>query len=112
MVGVTDPLNPVPDLIHEAVCRARGCGAPAQWGLLWNNPKLHTPDRRKVWLACDDHRTHLEEYLGVRGLLRGTVPVTELAVAEPPDAEVPAAGAPAADEPLLGGIFGALRDRP
>ncbi|WP_350339501.1 hypothetical protein [Pengzhenrongella frigida] len=105
---MTDPLNPVPDSIHEAVCRARGCGAPAQWGLLWNNPKLHTPDRRKVWLACADHRAHLEEYLGTRGLLRGTVPVTELPVADLPDAGSPTAG----DEPRLGGILGALRDRP
>jgi len=34
-----------------SVCSARGCGKPAQWALLWNNPKIHTPDRRKTWLA-------------------------------------------------------------
>ena len=33
-------------------CSARGCQAPAVWELLWNNPKLHTPERRKTWLAC------------------------------------------------------------
>ena len=29
--------------------------AEARWVLAWNNPKLHTPDRRKTWLACDTH---------------------------------------------------------
>jgi hypothetical protein len=39
------------------------------WALLWNNPKLHTPDRRKVWLACDLHRLSLIDFLGARELL-------------------------------------------
>ncbi len=60
------------------VCSARGCGARAVWGLRWNNPRLHTPGRRKVWLACDAHRDHLETYLSTRGLHRETVPTTEL----------------------------------
>ena len=34
-----------------AICSAKGCQAPAAHELGWNNPKLHTPDRRKVWLA-------------------------------------------------------------
>ena len=58
--GVSDP-----DL-----CSAKGCTAPARWALLWNNPKLHTPDRRKTWLACDEHREHLSDFLGARGFLR------------------------------------------
>ena len=33
--------------------------SPPSWELLWNNPKLHTPDRRKTWLACDEHRQSL-----------------------------------------------------
>src|SRR4051812_16645368 len=33
-------------------CSAKGCRAPAVWALRWNNPKLHTPDHRKTWLAC------------------------------------------------------------
>lgn len=78
MVDVTDLLSPVPDPVDELVCSARGCGAEAQWGLLWNNPKLHTPTRRKVWLACGDHRAHLEQFLGARDFLRGTVAVSEL----------------------------------
>ncbi|TYL55836.1 acetone carboxylase [Nocardioides sp. BGMRC 2183] len=58
------------------VCSAKGCRAPAVWQLLWNNPKLHTPDRRKVWLACDEHRTSLETFLGARNFLKDTVPHT------------------------------------
>ena len=53
---------------------ARGCQAPAAWSLLWNNPKLHTPDRRKSWLACDDHRESLGDFLRARGFLRDVEP--------------------------------------
>lgn len=60
-------------------CSARGCRAAAGWGLRWNNPRLHTPERRKTWLACDEHRITLGEFLAVRGFLRETLPVAELA---------------------------------
>ncbi|MCL3861949.1 hypothetical protein [Actinotalea sp. K2] len=62
----------------QLTCSARGCGAQASWGLRWNNPRLHTADRRKVWLACTDHREHLEQFLGARGFHRDTVPVGDL----------------------------------
>jgi hypothetical protein len=54
------------------LCSAKGCHAPGAWELRWNNPKIHTPDRRKVWLACDDHKQSLGEFLGARGFLRET----------------------------------------
>lgn len=60
------------------LCSSRGCRQSATWGLKWNNPKLHAPDRRKTWLACDEHRERLEAFLTVRGFLRETVPVGEL----------------------------------
>jgi hypothetical protein len=60
------------------VCSARGCRRPASWGLRWNNPKLHTPDRRKVWTACDEHRPELESFLRSRGFLRETIASEEL----------------------------------
>ena len=56
-----------------AICSAKGCQAAAVWELQWNNPKLHTPDRRKVWLACDEHRTSLSDFLGARGFLKDVV---------------------------------------
>ncbi len=55
-------------------CSARGCQADAGWALLWNNPKLHTPDRRKTWLACDAHRETLGDFLRARGFLRDIEP--------------------------------------
>ena len=56
------------------VCSSKGCREPAVHELLWNNPKLHTPDRRKTWLACDDHRESLTQFLSARGFLRETEP--------------------------------------
>ncbi|GJF30887.1 hypothetical protein KNE206_35870 [Kitasatospora sp. NE20-6] len=56
-------------------CSGKGCRSAAVWVLVWNNPKLHTPDRRKTWLACDEHREHLTQFLGVRGFLKEVVPL-------------------------------------
>jgi hypothetical protein len=64
------------------VCSAKGCRRAAAWGLVWNNPRLHTPERRKVWLACDEHREHLASFLSARSFLRDVVPVDELGAGE------------------------------
>lgn len=55
-------------------CSAKGCKSPATWQLLWNNPKLHTPERRKVWLACDEHRDSLTAFLAARSFMKDVVP--------------------------------------
>ena len=69
---------PGPDLLpDELVCSARGCTAPATNDLRWNNPKIHTPDRRKHWLACDEHTASLSAYLSARDLLREVVPLAD-----------------------------------
>lgn len=52
------------------ICSAKGCSAPAVHALQWNNPKIHTPDRRKTWLACDEHLTSLGDFLRARNFLR------------------------------------------
>ncbi len=57
-----------------AICSAKGCQAPAAHELGWNNPKLHTPDRRKVWLACEEHRQSLADFLAARNFLRDVTP--------------------------------------
>ena len=62
----------------ELICSARGCVAPARFELGWNNPKIHTPDRRKVWLACEEHRESLSQFLSMRGFLRETMDAAEL----------------------------------
>jgi hypothetical protein len=56
-------------------CSAKGCSRPAEWQLVWNNPRLHTPDREKVWTACGDHRESLAHHLAVRSFLRRVDPL-------------------------------------
>jgi hypothetical protein len=58
------------------ICSARGCRATAGFELRWNNPKLHPPERRKVWLACADHRETLSAFLDARGFLREVAELT------------------------------------
>ncbi|GAA1719435.1 MULTISPECIES: hypothetical protein [Streptomyces] len=64
------------------ICSAKGCRAPAVWVLAWNNPKLHTPERRKTWLACEEHREYLSEFLGMRGFLKDVVTLAEWSATE------------------------------
>jgi hypothetical protein len=52
--------------VVEQVCSRAGCTMPARWNVNWRNPKIHTPDRVKVWLACDEHREFLFDYLATR----------------------------------------------
>ena len=59
------------------ICSAKGCRADAVWVLAWNNPKLHTPDRRKAWATCEQHREQLAQFLQMRGFLRETVPLDQ-----------------------------------
>ena len=55
-------------------CSAKGCRADARWALRWNNPKIHDPERRKVWLACDEHRQSLADFLSARQFLKEIAP--------------------------------------
>lgn len=57
------------------VCSAKGCRRTAAWTLSWNNPKLHPPERRKAWLACDEHLDHLRTFLEARSFLREITPL-------------------------------------
>jgi hypothetical protein len=78
--NATHPKTPTP-----LRCSAKGCRADAAYGLLWNNPKLHMPDRRKTWLACEEHADPLSDYLSSRGFLKDAVPVSELGAAKVTD---------------------------
>ena len=64
----------------EEICSAKDCRNPAAYDLQWNNPKIHTPERRKHWLACTDHRDSLSAFLSARGFLRNVTAY------EPPEA--------------------------
>jgi len=50
-----------------ATCSRAGCRTAATFNVNWRNPRIHSIDRVKVWLACDEHRQYLEEYLSTRG---------------------------------------------
>lgn len=60
----------------EPQCSRKACTADAVWQLLWNNPKVHTPERRKIWLACEDHRQFLADFLSSRSFLKDIQPVS------------------------------------
>lgn len=64
------------------ICRAKACRHPAAHAVVWRNPKLHTPQRRKVWLACDDHRGSLSDFVAKRGFLIEVIPVDRLTDAD------------------------------
>ena len=61
--------------MSERICSAKGCRKTAAFALSWNNPKLHDPDRRKIWLACSEHRASLGAFLDARGFLRSIDPL-------------------------------------
>jgi hypothetical protein len=66
------------EALPRHTCSARGCRSPAAWALRWNNPRLHQPERRKTWLACETHRGELESFLATRGLLREVLAAGDL----------------------------------
>ncbi|MEV8338083.1 hypothetical protein [Leucobacter sp. NPDC077196] len=67
MSGVFTPsltLGGVPERRFE--CSRAGCRVEATWAILWRNPKIHGAERRKTWLACDEHRETLHDFLAAR----------------------------------------------
>ena len=56
-------------------CSRAGCRELASATVNWRNPRIHTPDRVKVWLACDEHRPFLRDYLDTRGFPVSVSPV-------------------------------------
>lgn len=63
---------------HE--CSRAGCRETAKWRIGWRNPRIHSSDREKVWLACDAHVDFLREFLEARSF-----PVSVTAFAEEDD---------------------------
>jgi len=45
------------------ICSRAGCSQMATTTVNWRNPRIHTPERVKVWLACDEHADYLHDYL-------------------------------------------------
>lgn len=60
--------------VEDPICSAKGCRTAAAHALVWNNPAVHTPDREKLWHACELHRSSLSEFLEMRGFLKRVDP--------------------------------------
>ena len=71
MIGLGEP--------EPLTCSRAGCRETASWRIEWRNPRIHTADRVKVWLACDEHRKSLADFVALRGFLIEVVPVEQLA---------------------------------
>ncbi|MCI9857951.1 hypothetical protein [Microbacterium proteolyticum] len=52
--------------VEQTVCSRAGCRGLAIWALRWRNPRIHAADRRKTWVACDEHVVYLREFLSAR----------------------------------------------
>ncbi|RLQ86224.1 hypothetical protein D9V28_05155 [Mycetocola zhadangensis] len=51
---------------ERLACSRAGCSVTADFRIEWRNPKIHSADRVKVWLACAEHREYLENFLSSR----------------------------------------------
>ncbi|MGW9112372.1 hypothetical protein [Microbacterium sp. NPDC055683] len=52
--------------LDEPVCSRAGCSEPAEWSIVWRNPRIHTGGRTKTWLACTEHVGYLRDFLATR----------------------------------------------
>jgi hypothetical protein len=66
-------------------CSRAGCHAAAAWNVNWRNPRIHAIDRVKIWLACDEHRDYLREYLAARDFPVVVTPLGETVELVPAD---------------------------
>lgn len=52
--------------LPRAACSRAACTADAAWRIDWRNPRIHTGERFKTWLACDEHIDYLRDFLAAR----------------------------------------------
>jgi hypothetical protein len=52
--------------VETPICSRAGCRNDATTTVNWRNPRIHSLDRVKVWLACDEHAEYLRDYLAAR----------------------------------------------
>jgi hypothetical protein len=75
-------LSPL-DAAGDPVCSRAGCRAVPTTRIVWRNPRIHSADRRKIWLACDEHVVYLRDFLATRDFPVTTEPFTDARAAEP-----------------------------
>ncbi len=51
---------------HVPQCSRAACSNPATRRLEWRNPRIHTEERIKIWLSCDEHFEFLRGFLDSR----------------------------------------------
>lgn len=59
-------------------CSRAGCRATAQHAIRWRNPKIHSDERRKIWLACAEHVMILRDFLAARSFPLEVVSIDDL----------------------------------
>lgn len=64
---------------HTHACSRAGCSAAAVWAIRWRNPKIHSAERQKYWLACGAHLEYLRDFLAARSFPLTVFAVSELA---------------------------------
>lgn len=52
--------------MSEITCSRAECRSRATHHIVWRNPRIHSADREKIWLACDEHVDYLRDYLAAR----------------------------------------------
>ena len=52
----------------------QGLPADGRISAALEQPEVHTPERRKIWLACSEHVGWLENYLREREFWKQTLP--------------------------------------
>ncbi len=61
-------------------CSRAGCRSTAAWRIDWRNPRIHAEDRRKTWVACDEHVGYLRDFLAARDFPISVAPLAPGAV--------------------------------
>jgi len=68
--------------LAAAQCSRAGCTADARWIVEWRNPRIHSPERRKQWAACDEHVGYLRGFLAARDFPVSMRPLDGVAAVE------------------------------
>jgi len=75
------------DAPEPLTCSRAGCRETASWRIEWRNPRIHTEDRVKVWLACAEHVDFLREFLAAREFPVRVVPIADAGANADADAD-------------------------
>lgn len=78
LLGLGAPLD-------TATCSRAGCRKTATVRLDWRNPRIHSEDRVKTWLACPEHTEFLSEFLRLRDFPLAVRPLSEAAPTDSPE---------------------------